>query len=116
MPNGSRWSDFRRPICCEICISLCCIVTNFTINRAPHIAAVIFLTYEIADYWHVQYKPAKKNIAKKFGLLPFGLTIKGTKYTGIEWDVWSGIIFVAKNDRVESLIKEIAEFCENKEI
>lgn len=85
------------------------------------------LTFEIPDYLHHQYKPAKKKIVKKFGLFPFGITIngpdeafqtfvKGSIRIGIEWDVWSGLIFVAKNEQAESLINEIAEFCQNNEI
>ena len=55
-----------------------------------------------------QYKPAKKAISKQFGLIHFGVTIngsdeafqnflKGSKRIGIEWDIWSGLIIVAKN-------------------
>ena len=85
------------------------------------------LTYEIDGYWHKQYEPAKRKIAKTFGLLPLGFTIngpdeaiqtffKGAKRIGIEWDVWSGLIFVARNKHSEALIMEIAEYCEGNEI
>ncbi|WP_344798945.1 hypothetical protein [Litoribacillus peritrichatus] len=85
------------------------------------------LTYEIPNYLYEQYKPAKKKIVKQFSLFPFGFTIngpdeafqtclKGSKRIGIEWDVWSGLIFVAKNEQTESLVNEIVEFCENNEI
>ena len=85
------------------------------------------LTYEINDYWHEQYKPAKKKISKHFGLLPLGITINGSgeafqtffrgrKRIGIEWDVWSGLIIVAKNEKSEDLVHRISEFCENNEI
>ncbi|QBG34630.1 hypothetical protein [Litorilituus sediminis] len=85
------------------------------------------LTYEINERRYDQYKPAKKKISKEFGLIPFGLTIngadeafqtflKGTKRIGIEWDVWSGLIFVAKNKQAEDLIQGIAAYCEVNEI
>src|SRR5690554_5811287 len=60
------------------------------------------LTYEIDGFWYKQYKPAKKKVAKAFGLFPFEFIngpdeafqtfIKGSNRIGIEWDVWSGLI------------------------
>ena len=85
------------------------------------------LTYEIDGFRYKQYKPVKKKVAKAFGLIPFGFTItgpdeafqtfiKGSKRIGIEWDIWSGLIFVAKNKTSEGLILEIAAYCEAHEI
>ena len=85
------------------------------------------LTYEIDGFWYKQYKPAKKKVAKAFRLFPLGFTIngpdeafqtfiKGSKRIGIEWDIWSGLIFVAKNKASEALILEIAAYCEAHEI
>ena len=85
------------------------------------------LTYEISDYWAEGYKVTKKKLAKRFGLFPLGLTIgtpdevfqtlfRGRKRIGIEWDIWSGFTVVAKNTHSETLVREIAEYCENNEI
>ncbi|WP_413665446.1 hypothetical protein ACG1BZ_09735 [Microbulbifer sp. CNSA002] len=85
------------------------------------------LTYEIEDRWYEQYNPAKKRIAKEFGLVPISVTVFGpdesfqTFYKrgmklSIEWDTWSGLIFVAKNCRAEKLVLEIAGYCEENEI
>ncbi len=81
------------------------------------------LTYEIYDFPSELYKSKKKELAKKFGLIPFGITIygldeafqtfiKGFKRIGIEWDNWSGFIIVAKNKRSENLVKEIGQYLE----
>lgn len=85
------------------------------------------LTYEINDYLADGYKAAKKKLAKEFGLFPLGFTIgtpdevfqtlfRGRKRIGIEWDIWSGFIVVAKNTHSEILVREIAKYCEINEI
>jgi hypothetical protein len=81
------------------------------------------LTYEIHSFPSESYTSMKKEIADKFGLLPFGITIngldevfqtfiKGFKRIGIEWDIWSGLIIVAKNKKSETLVEEISKYLE----
>ena len=81
------------------------------------------LTYEIYDFPSERYTIQKKKIAKEFRLIPFGITINGLDETfqtyirglnrvGIEWDIWSGFIVVAKNKGAETLVKEICCYLE----
>lgn len=83
------------------------------------------LCYEIGNLPSDAYSAKKKEIVKKFGLIPFGITIagldeifktyiKGFSRIGIEWDIWSGLIIVAKNKRAESLIWDIGRYFEEK--
>ncbi len=80
-------------------------------------------TYEIHSFPSESYTSMKKEIADKFGLLPFGITvngldevfqtfIKGFKRIGIEWDIWSGLIIVAKNRKSETLVEKIGKYLE----
>ena len=81
------------------------------------------LTYEINGFPAESYKSQKKALAKKFGLLPIGITVngpdeafqtfaKGLKRIGIEWDIWSGFSVVAKSESAEELVKEIGQHLE----
>ena len=81
------------------------------------------LTYDIFEFPSEDYTSMKKQIAKKFGLVPAGITIygldemfqtymKGLKRIGIEWDNWSGLIIVAKNKKAEPLVEEIGLYLE----
>tara|TARA_B100000446_G_scaffold182585_1_gene201344 strand:- start:1033 stop:1464 length:432 start_codon:yes stop_codon:yes gene_type:complete len=82
------------------------------------------LSYEIQDMGSEHYFPTRKDVAKRFGLFPFGITIntpdeafktyiKGFKRIGIEWDWASGFTVVAKNTRAEPLILAIGHYLES---
>jgi len=82
------------------------------------------LCYEIHSLGADQYRPTRKVIARRFKLLPFGITIntpdeafktyiKGFKRIGLEWDWSSGFIVVAKNAKAESLVREIGLYLES---
>ncbi|MFC6633707.1 hypothetical protein [Microbulbifer taiwanensis] len=82
------------------------------------------LCYEINDFPLEKYNETKSSLVKKFGLFPFGITIygldevfqcyiRGLKRVGIEWDVWSGFIVVAKSKRAENLVINMARHLES---
>jgi len=79
------------------------------------------LTY---DFEHIKinnYFKVCKKIVKHFKLKESGQLVHGLDETfqeyklgrfiiGLEWDIWSGYIVVAKNKQSEALVREIAEF------
>lgn len=38
----------------------------------------------------------------------------GERTVGLEWDIWSGFIVVAKDSESETLVRQIAEYLCNK--
>ena len=79
------------------------------------------LTYEVFDLKSDGYATTCNRLVKKFDLSPAGELIVGLDemfrdYTdgqnviGLEWDIWSGFIVVAKNADAEPLVRSIAEF------
>ncbi len=83
------------------------------------------LCYEVLDLELQLYLIVRKKITREFNLIPFGITIRtsdavfktyiqGFKRIGIEWDIWSGFIVVAKNKRAEPLVREVGDFLENR--
>ena len=76
------------------------------------------LTYDRNDCEVSQYYSLRKYVARKYGLYPLGITIsngevmfktyfRGARLVGLEWDIWSGFIVVAKNPRAEEIVTEI---------
>ena len=79
------------------------------------------LCFEIHDIDSLDYPYYAKRTAKEFGLNPVGELMIGPDamfqdYTddisviGIEWDVWSGLIVVAKNQQSEGLVARVADY------
>ena len=80
-------------------------------------------TYESWDVPGNRYYELRKRVVKEFKLIPFGFTmgtsdeifktyLKGLNRIGIEWDIWSGFIVVAKNRKVEELVHKIGLYLE----
>ena len=79
------------------------------------------LTFEIYDSPSERYPRLCKQIARRFNLGPatelvvgldemFRDYTDGTCSIGLEWDIWSGFMVVAKQPNSESLVRSIANF------
>ena len=77
------------------------------------------LTFEMFRLPADEYPAASASVAKEFGLaqrtsLVIGLDVmfqdyqRGEQLVGLEWDIWSGFMVVAKNPASESLVRDIA--------
>jgi len=80
------------------------------------------------DYYSIDskfYSTITAELVKKFRLKPMGKLIVGLDeifqeyrqdncIIGLEWDIWSGYIVVAKESNSEHLAKEIAEYISGK--
>lgn len=85
------------------------------------------LTYDFDDIQADQYPKITSLLAKQFNLKPSGKLIVGLDeifqdyefgdfVIGLEWDIWSGYSVNAKNQDSEPLVREIAEFINEKYI
>jgi hypothetical protein len=79
------------------------------------------LTVEINNIIKNDYPLFTSKISKKFNLIPSSHLINGVnesfqdftkkKYTiGLEWDIWSGYIIVAKDKESELLVNKIYDW------
>ncbi len=79
--------------------------------------------YSVPDCHDSWYRYLCNKISRHFGLVPAGELIigldeifqdykSGDKIVGLEWDIWSGFLVVAKDENAEHIVKEIAEYIE----
>jgi len=78
----------------------------------------------IIDFYDIdalRYRSITKSVVKQFQLEPAGELIIGLDEmfqefqkedlrVGLEWDIWSGFIVVAKTESAEDLVREIGAF------
>ena len=83
------------------------------------------LTFDFLNIQMKDYLKITKEIVKEFNLESVGELVHGFDETfqdyklnnfliGLEWDIWSGYIVVAKSVESEKLAKDIAKFIEVK--
>ena len=83
------------------------------------------LTFDFLNIQINDYLKTTKEIVKEFNLEPVGELIHGLDETfqdyklnnlliGLEWDIWSGYIVVARTIESENLAREIATFIKIK--
>ena len=79
------------------------------------------LTYDFSKIEIKHYLKVTKKIIQHFKLEESGQLVNGLDETfqdfklgrfivGLEWDIWSGYIVVAKNIESETLVKDIASY------
>lgn len=83
------------------------------------------ITFEKEDIPREGYRDVCKYIASHFTLAPTGGLVEGLDelfqeyrsgdvIVGLEWDVWSGFVIVAKNHEAEQLVKEMGALLESR--
>ena len=81
------------------------------------------LAFDVSNIGSEEYRRKCHEIAQKFDLVPLrGLVVgldemfrdyhRDNLVVGLEWDIWSGFIVVAKTSQAEALVEEIADFLE----
>jgi hypothetical protein len=82
------------------------------------------LTFDFFQIESTLYVKLTKEIKESFNLHEASILVHGfdetfqdfkldNKIVGLEWDIWSGYIVVAKNTEAEPLAEEIAIFIDN---
>jgi len=83
------------------------------------------LTFDIYKVESERYPRLCKELATTFDLKPASELVvgldemfrdysDGERTVGLEWDIWSGFIVVAKDSESEPLVRQIAEYLCNK--
>lgn len=82
------------------------------------------LTFQFLDIDSVKYSKITKSIVNEFDLVAVGPRTnglderfqdfkKGEFNLGLEWDIWSGYIVVARTESSELFVREIAVYIQN---
>lgn len=83
------------------------------------------LTIDFYDIDSLRYPAITKSVTRQFQLEPAGELIIGLDEmfqefqqedlrVGLEWDIWSGYIVVAKTESAEDLVREIGAFIQSR--